>query len=281
MKRSSSRVPEVGFAAGRLFVWAWVLFTVGLGVWILLASFKQEGDVFTSPWSIPTSPRLQSYADAASMFNLQSAFLNTVFVVSVSTMLVVALSAPAAYALARWRFRGSGGITFVFATAVGVPVQVLFVPIYLAYSKLGLVNSLWGLILIYVGMNIPFATFILVAFFRSLPHDLEEAAAIDGARTYRTFFSIMLPLARPGISTAAIITAIGLWNEFLVALTFMNDEDKYTLTIGLLNLYGNMRYNTNWTALFAGVVVSLVPLLAVYAWLSNRIIEGLTVGSGK
>ncbi|WP_189823673.1 carbohydrate ABC transporter permease [Streptomyces finlayi] len=279
--RARRSVTDVAFFAGRLFVWVWVVGTLILGLWLVVASFKDEATVFTSPWSVPTSPRVQSYVDAVQLFNLTDAFLNTVFVVSVSTMLVVAVSAPCAYALARWKFRGSGTLTFVLAAAVGVPVQVLFVPIYLAYSKIGMINSLWGVILIYVGMNIPFTTFLLVSFFRSLPGELEEAAAMDGSKTLRTFFTVMLPLARPGLSTAAIITAIGLWNEFLIALTFLGDDKKYTLTIGLLNLYGNMRYNTNWTALFAGVVISLLPLLVLYAWLSNKIIEGLTLGSGK
>ena len=121
----------------------------------------------------------------------------------------------------------------------------------------------------------------MTGFFRSLPSELEESAAMEGAGPVRVFVSVMLPLARPGIVATSLIVAVGLWNEFLLALTLTFDVDKRTIGVGLLNTFGAMRYTSNWVGLFAAVVIMLAPLMVLYAWMSSRIIEGLTVGATK
>jgi raffinose/stachyose/melibiose transport system permease protein/N-acetylglucosamine transport system permease protein len=138
-----------------------------------------------------------------------------------------------------------------------------------------------GLIIVYVSLSIPFTIFLIQGFFRTLPSVLEEAAYIDGCSPMRTFFSIMLPIGSPGIVTAAIFNFISLWNEFLLALTLLNDSQTYTLSIGLYALQGSMQYTGDWVALFAAVVVVTIPTLLVYLLLSRQIIEGLTMGAVK
>lgn len=137
------------------------------------------------------------------------------------------------------------------------------------------------MILIYIALSIPFTIFLIQGFFRSLPSVLEEAAYIDGCGPMRTFFSIMLPLGKPGLITAAIFNFISLWNEFLLALTFVNDSTDYPLSVGLYALQGSLQYTGDWVALFAALVVITLPTLLIYVFLSRQIIEGLTMGAVK
>jgi raffinose/stachyose/melibiose transport system permease protein/N-acetylglucosamine transport system permease protein len=138
-----------------------------------------------------------------------------------------------------------------------------------------------GLIRVYGSLSIPFTIFLIQGFFRTLPGVLEEAAYIDGCSPIRTFLFIMLPIGSPGIVTAAIFNFISLWNEFLLALTLLNDSKSYTLPIGLYALQGAMQYTGDWVSLFAAVVVVTIPTLIIYLFLSRQIIEGLTMGAVK
>lgn len=263
------------------FVWAWVGFTIFLFLWVLSSSLKTNRTIFSEPWALPGALRFENYLSAWSVLNLGRATFNSVAVVGVSTVVLVALAAPAAYVLSRRVFPGVSLITYLFILGIGVPVQVLLIPFVLMLAKINLSGGLIGLGITYVAVQLPFTVFLLTGFFRSLPRDLEDAAAIDGAGPIRTFVSVMLPLARSGLITAAILNAVLLWNEFLLALTILQDNDQYTLSLAILNLYASMRYTANWTGLFAGIVIIVVPMLVLYVWLSNRIIEGMTLGSGK
>lgn len=267
--------------AGNVFVWWWVLFSFAILLWLVVAAFKRNDTVFQELFAPPRSLNFANFGDAWDLLNLTRTSLNTLLTVGVGTFVTMALAAPAAYALSRIRFRGAGALTAFFALGISVPVHSIIIPLFIGLSDVGLSNSLLGLTLAYVGVSVPFAVFLMTGFFRSLPTELEEAAAMEGAGPVRIFASVMLPLARPGMVATSIIVAVGLWNEFLLALTLTFDEDKRTLGVGLLNTYGAMRYTSNWVGLFAAVVIMLVPLIVLYAWMSRRIIEGLTVGATK
>jgi raffinose/stachyose/melibiose transport system permease protein/N-acetylglucosamine transport system permease protein len=191
------------------------------------------------------------------------------------------VSTPAAYVLSRMKFRLSKPVTLFVILGMGVPYQLMLVPLYFTMFRHGLVNSLSGLVIVYVALSIPFTVFLLLSFFKTLPSVLEEAAYIDGAGPIRTFFSVMLPLGRPGIITAAIFNFISLWNEFLLALTFLHDNALFTLPVGIFGLQTSMQYTGNWVALFAGFVLVFVPTLVIFVFLSRQIIEGLTMGAVK
>ena len=263
------------------FVWAWVVFSFGVLAWLVVAAFKRNNTVFADLWGLPDSLEGANFGDAWDLLNLTRTSLNSVLTVGGGTLLTMALAAPAAYALSRMRFRGASSLTGFFALGIAVPVHAIIIPLFLGVSKAGLANSLWGLTITYIGVSIPFAVFLMTGFFRSLPSELEEAAAMEGAGPFRIFFSVMLPLARPGLVATSLIVAVGLWNEFLLALTLTFDEDKRTIGVGLLNTFGAMRYTSNWVGLFAAVVIMLAPLIILYTWMSRRIIEGLTVGATK
>ncbi len=267
--------------AGNVFVWWWVIFSFAMLMWLVVAAFKRNDTVFRELFAPPRSLNLRNFGDAWGLLNLTRTSLNTLLTVGVGTFVTMALAAPAAYALSRIHFRGASALTAFFALGISIPMHSIIIPLFIGLSKTGLSNSLLGLTLAYVGVSVPFAVFLMTGFFRSLPTELEEAAAMEGAGPVRIFLSVMLPLARPGMVATSIIVAIGLWNEFLLALTLTFDEEKRTLGVGLLNTYGAMRYTSNWVGLFAAVVIMLVPLMVLYAWMSRRIIEGLTVGATK
>jgi ABC-type glycerol-3-phosphate transport system permease component len=260
---------------------AWVAFTVWVFVWVLMASFKTTGQIFSNPWGLPTSLHWENYAQAWFATDLATAMRNSVAVDVISTGIILALSAPAAYVLSRADFPGIGVLTNFFVIGIGIPVQVILIPLYLMLARVGLIDSLLGLGLEYVAISLPFTIYLLTGFFASLPRELEEAAAIDGASAFRTFIRVMLPLASPGLITAGVLNLVGLWNEFFLVFTLVNSNENFTLPVAIVNMYGNMLYTGNWAGLLAGVIIVVLPITVAYFWLSNRIIEGLTLGSAR
>jgi ABC-type glycerol-3-phosphate transport system permease component len=266
---------------GKTFINLWSAFILFVLAWIVLASLKTNKELFKGFWSFPDKLQWKNYYTAWVQSDLASYFFNSLFVVTLSVVGIVAVSAPAAYVLSRMNFRGKEFITNSFIIGIGIPYQAVLIPLYLLLLKIGLINTFTGLIIVYIALSLPFTIFILTGFFQSLPGDIEEAAAIDGASANTIFWRIMLPMARPGLVTVMILNAVGLWNEFLLAKAFINVNEKYTLSVGLYQFYQSMQYNSDWVGLFAGVVIIIFPILIFYLWLSDKIIAGMTAGSGK
>jgi multiple sugar transport system permease protein/N-acetylglucosamine transport system permease protein len=263
-------------------VWAVAGFNILVGLWLLLSSVKSASDIFTSPWRLPHDLHWDNYTRAWTQGLFGSAAVNTVIVVAGTAVLTLLLAAPAAYVLSRVTTRWNGGLTLFFALGLGVPAQVVMLPLYVLMDKLHLVDSLLGLVIVYVATSLPFSTFFLTGFFGSLPVELEEAAALDGASPLRTFWQVMLPLARGGLVTVLILNVIQHWGETVFALIFIQSTSHQTLSLALLGFLQQMQYNgADWGALFAGLAMVVLPLLACYIWLGRRIIEGMTVGSVK
>ncbi|MFF9453604.1 carbohydrate ABC transporter permease [Streptomyces flaveolus] len=269
-------------AFGVPVVWLFVVFNVFTGVWLLLSSVKSADEIFSSPWQLPESLRWGNYTRAWSGALFEQAALNTVIVVGGTAVITVLLAAPAAYVLSRITTRFNGGFTLFFALGLGIPAQVVMLPLFVVMNQLMLVDSLFGLVIVYVATSLPFAVFFLTGFFATLPVELEEAAALDGASPLRTFWQVMLPLARGGLVTVLILNIIQHWGETVFALVFIQSTDHQTLSLALLGLLQQMQYNgADWGGLFAGVAIVVLPVLACYVWLGRRIIEGMTVGSVK
>jgi N-acetylglucosamine transport system permease protein len=272
-----------GRRLGAGFIWLWVAFNIFLIGWIGVASLKPSREIFSrdGALALPTELRWENYLNAWEASRFDIATLNTVVVVLTASAVVVALAAPAAYVLSRSVVRSAGAMTTFFAIGMGIPLQAVLVPLFLMTNWLGLADSLFGLGIVYVAISLPFTVFLLTGFFRSLPSELEEAAALDGASGIRTFVGIMLPLAQPGIVTALTLNVVLLWNETLLALVLITDNSQYTLPRALLSLYGTMQYTGNWGGLFAGSIIVAAPVLLIFAILSRRIIEGMTLGASK
>ena len=281
--------PPAFVVVARVLLVGWVAFNLFLLVWIVATSLKTSREVFGDPLTVPTDPQWDNYAQAWSVSGFSVAFLNSVTVVAIASVVVVALAAPAAYMLARARTRTASPLTSFFAVGTGIPLQAIVIPIFVLMqsissffnSTLGWWDDRISLTIIYVATSLPFAIFLLTGFFRSLPYELEEAAALDGASVGRVFVKVMLPLAQPGLITALVLTIVSLWNETLLALILVVDTEQQTLPQALLGLYGTMQYTSNWGGLFAGLAIVILPVVLVYWWLGRHIIEGLTVGAGK
>ncbi|GAA1574126.1 carbohydrate ABC transporter permease [Kribbella hippodromi] len=282
-------VPRVLWSLGVAFVVGWAAFNVALLGWVVLGSFRGGSAVFTKPFALPEVWSFGNYVNAWVTSKLGAGFFNSVLLVGLGSVSVVGLAALAAYPLSRTGMRSAGPVTTLFAMGLGIPLQIIIVPLFVfmnaisnaAYQTFGWWDSRISLYILYVATSLPFAVFLLTGFFRSLPTELEEAAALDGAGPFRTFRQIMWPLARPGLTTAMLLTGLGLWNETLLALVFITDDKQGTLPRALLGLYSTMQYTSNWGGLFAGIVIVVVPTIVVYVVLGRRIVEGMTLGSVK
>ena len=270
-----------GLLAGPL-VWGVVGINVALLAWIAISSLKTSREIFDNPWGLPAGLQWENFVRVWSTGNFGPAAWNSLVLTAGTAIGTVLLAAPAAYALSRTGARSAGPVTASFAIGLGVPAQAIFLPLFAIFSSVGLVNSLWGLLLIYVGTSLPFAVFFLTGFFRSLPHELEEAAALDGATPNYTFWRIMLPLARSGIVTLLILNVIGHWGETFFALVFIQESHLQTLPLAMLGFLQQMQYNgADWGGMFAGISVVLLPMVVFYVWVGRRIIEGMTLGATK
>ncbi|MGV9776218.1 carbohydrate ABC transporter permease [Streptosporangium sp. NPDC003464] len=281
---------RAGLALIRVLIWAWVLFNVSMVVWVLLNSVKSSREIFDNPAGLPAIWMWENFATAWSDSGLGAAAINSVVLTLVSVVLIMALSIPAAYAVARLGGRSSGPVATFFAVGMSIPFQAFAVPMVLIGAGLSRfmidwVTGVWDtritVTLFYVVLSLPFSIFVLIGYFRSLPGDVEEAAALDGASPFRTFLQIMVPLAKPGITTVAVLNALSLWNETVIVLMLVPDQSAQTLNVALLNFYSNMQYTSNWGGLFAGVVIVVLPMIATYLWFGRRIVSGMTQGIGK
>lgn len=250
-------------------------------VWLLLASVKDSRELFTKPWGLPASPQWVNFGKAWQQAGIGQCFLNSVFVTAVSMFFILLFGAMAAYALSRFVFRGRAAIHSAFISGMMFPVFLGIVPLFLLLKNLGMWNNYWGLITAYVAYSLPFTIFILTGFFKTLPHELAEAGLIDGCSQFGVFRRIMLPLAKPGLITAGIFNFFGIWNEYPLALVIIAENRLRTLPLGIANLLMVQHYETDWGALFAGLVVVMLPTLIAYLIFQRQITEGLTAGALK
>lgn len=282
VSRSHRRRNPVVLAPLRAAVWTVVTANVLLLIWVGLTSFKSTRDVFEHPWRLPFPPTWANYREVWEHGNFVPAAFNSATVGIGSALAAVALAAPAAYLLSRLTSRTARGLTLLFVLGIGVPTQVLLLPIFLLLNEFKLIDSLFGLSLAYIGTAMPFTVFLLTGFFRSLPYELEEAAALDGAGMWLTFWRVVLPVARPAVVTAFVLQLISNWNETMLALVLVQRTDSQTLPVALLGFIQQQEFTgTNWGGIFAGVCFVVVPMVLLFAWVGRRVTEGLTVGVGK
>jgi len=270
-----------GLVPSYVILGAWSLFTIFTIWWVIASSFKTNRELFQEVWKLPSALQVENYIKAWEVVRMGEYFSNSLIVVLSSVLIVLILSAPVSYVLTRVRFRGSAFLMFLFTAGIGIPVQLLYIPLFVITTELGVINSLWGLGILYVSLSIPFTVFILSGFFATLPVELEEAATIDGCSDIQVFLKVLLPLASPGMITAAIFNFIFLWNEYQIALVFINNPDLRTLPLGLYALSNAMQYTGDWVGLMAGVVIIMVPTIILYTILSEKMIAGITMRSVK
>lgn len=227
----------------------------------------------TPPKFIPDHPTIANYSSAWNFGNFGQGFINSVVVACCATILHVLLASSVAFALARYEFPGKNIIFYGMFATMSVPGIVLLIPQFVLASRLGLTNSLQGLIIVYAA-GIAFSVFMLRGFFEDQPQELFDAAAIDGCGIFRTFVSIALPLAKPALATIVIFSFGGYWDEFILALTFTNDPSLYTLPVTLQQFY--VSHGTNWGIVFAGSVIAALPIIIIFLLFQRYYMSGLS-----
>lgn len=243
-------------------------------------SFKPHAYLLeVPPRLIPEDPTTANYSTALSSNNFGRYFLNSTYVAASTTFVILVLSSTMAYAFARFDFPGKRTLFGVLLGGLMIPGIITIVPQFILASNLGLLNSLNGLVLFYSGSAVAFITFLLRAFFERVPQALDDAMTIDGAGPLRKFVSLYLPMVRPALATAAIFAFLGAWDEFIWALTVIDDPDKRTLPIAIAALQG--QHSTQWGMVFAASVIAIVPVLAVYVIGQRQFIAGIASGAVK
>ena len=265
--------------AGHLLLWAYAAVALAPLIVMVLDSLRPNTEVLSRPLALPSTLDLSSYSTAWTQASFSTYVRNSALVTITAVGLDVAVSLPASYALGRYRFRGSGVLIAYFLAGLMLPIRLGILPIFYLLGSLGLVDSRLGLVLVYAASGVPFSVFIMAAFFRGLPRELEEAARIDGAGELRIFARVMTPLVKPAIATVVVFRFVPLWNDFFFPLVLLRTTDRYTLPVGLTQLFGE--FQTNWSALFAGLVIATVPLVVLFLVATKQIVEGLTAGMGR
>ncbi len=257
----------------------WSVIVIVPFLWVVLSSFKTTKEILASPFSLPAHWSFDNYAHAWTDAGIRQFFLNTVIVVGVALVLVMLLGAMCAYVLARFTFPGARFIYYLMLAGLTFPIFLAIVPLFFILKNIGLINTLPGLIMVYVAFALPFTVFFLYAFFKTLPDDVYEAALIDGAGEWRAFFRIMLPMARPGMAAVAIFNFLGLWNQFLLPVALNTDQSRYVLTQGMASFASQAGYAVDFGALFAAVVITVVPVLIVYVIFQRRLEGSVSRGT--
>jgi N-acetylglucosamine transport system permease protein len=287
------RPPGVGAGTGALnllngtFLLVWGLLTTLPLLWAIVSSFKTNTEFLISPWGLPDVARFENFARAWTAANIGQYFVNSVIVVVISVPLTMLFGAMAAYVLSRYQFRGNRVIYFAFVGGLIFPVFLALVPLFFVVRNLGTLpvvgeflglNSYLSLALVYVAFSMPFTVFFLTAFFRTQPTSIAEAAIIDGCSHFGLFFRVMLPMAKPGLISIGLFNVLGHWNQYVLPVVLMNDPDRKVLAQGLAALAISQGYRGDWTALFAGLVIALLPVLIVYILFQKQVQAGLTAG---
>lgn len=250
--------------------------------WLIYLSLKTNTEILTDPMGLPESLQFQNYVDAFNTIPFFSMIKNTVIVICIAVPTALVFSIFAAFALGRMRF-GSGrlqnSVYSYFVCGVIMPTCVMILPIYLVMVKVGLYDTLWSTILTHIGWTAPMNMMILVAGFKSIPDSLEEAAIIDGCNSWQILFKVLVPCAKPVISTALILTFLACWNDFPLAKIMLNSPDVRTLSIAAAYFKGT--FSTNYALMTAGCVILIVPQLTIFTIFQKYIIDGVTAGAVK
>ncbi|MBL1419306.1 MAG: carbohydrate ABC transporter permease [Alphaproteobacteria bacterium] len=244
-----------------------------------ISGFKTNSEIFGKPFSLPSSLNFDNFLVIWNTTDVPRYLLNSTIVTGLSVVLLLTMGTMAAYALARYKFRGNIMIYLFFLSGLMLPLRLAIIPLFIQLKYLGLIDSLLGLICIYTAMSLPATVFILTGFLKTLPSELEDSARMDGASEARIMVQIMLPLISPALVIAGIYTAVPIWNDFFFPLIFIQSPEWKTLAQGLTSFFGE--YSINYGVLYAGLTLAALPVVTIFIIQSNRFIAGMTAGAIK
>jgi multiple sugar transport system permease protein len=272
-------------SAGNAYLWILGFFAIAPMVWMFLTSIKSQfAAVQYPPQWLPKSPTLEQYWQLMSPANpvgreFLQYMVNSFWVSLATTVLCIIVAVPAAYAFSRFRFPGRNLLFYAVLLRNMFPAVVFLMPLFIMMRWMGLVNTQFSLILTYLTFGLPLSIWLLKGFYDNIPVSLEQAARIDGATRFQAFFYIVMPLSSPGIIATAIYSFIMAWNEYVYALTFLNDKSKLTLPVGLQRFFAE--YSTNWPGLMAASFIMSVPVVVLFLFLQKHFVKALTDGAVK
>jgi raffinose/stachyose/melibiose transport system permease protein len=270
------RLPSI-LATGGLVLLA-IVFFFPMG-WMVMSSFKTNAQIFRAPFAPPSVIDFGQWAAAWEVGHLGQYALNSAIVTAAAVFLILVLGASAAFAFSRYRFRGRRLLMGLFALGLLLPLQSYFIAQSQIFTQLAITDSRLALIVPYAAMGLSLAVYLLKVYLDALPDELFDAARIDGAGDGRVFVSLALPLLRPGLATVAIFSALAAWNEFLLALLYIQDDALKTIPTGLLAF--SSRYVTDYSLLFSALSIVTLPMIVIYVAFNRQIVEGLTAGTVK
>jgi raffinose/stachyose/melibiose transport system permease protein len=250
-------------------------------IWLLLSSFKTQNEFLTQPsWMLPAQLNLDNYVVAFTEGNIGTYIRNSAIATIPSLALIVILGVAAGFALEVLVWRGRNRVLLAFLVGIMVPGQMILLPLFTAYFQLGLAGTFWPLIITYTAIGLPLTVFMMATYFRSVPREVFEAAALDGASVLRSFWSIGFPMVRNAVFTVALVQFFFIWNDLLIALTFTISKELRTIQVGLLTFSGEFG-QTAYGPLFAAICINVFGTLLLYLFLNQRVMKGLTAGSVK
>lgn len=250
-------------------------------VWLFLTSLRTENDFVTgNPFTLPREWTIQNYSRAFLVGDIPLNILNSLIVTIGACALIAILGTMAAFALEVLGFRGSHLVRSLFLLGIVVPVQIALVPLFIDYARVGLLDTHLSMIIPLAGFSLPMSVYLFSAFYQYIPRDMYDAASMDGAGPFRVFWSVTLPLSSNTIVTVVMVNAIFIWNDFIFGNTFVLSDGLKTIPLGLQSYVGAMG-NTDWTATFAAVCVTVTPLMLVFLVLNKAMIYGLQSGAAK
>lgn len=262
-----------------LYMIFFVLIAIGPMVWAFLSSFKTYAEINSSAVSLPSAFNFNNYKDAFKYAPIAKYFLNSVMIVGISVMVTVAAVAMCSYVVSRFNFKLKTVIVLLISACLMLPAQAISQPLFTIFKAMGIFDTKLGLIIVYSAMGIPMSFFVMTSYYSTISTALEESAYIDGATFLQTFFGIILPLAKPGLVTVALLQFINTWNEFYFALMLTSGDRARTVPIALNYYMGT--FANNYSALFAAVVMTVLPTIVLFIVLQRQVMESLTEGAVK
>lgn len=257
----------------------YTVFAAGPFAWTAMMSFRTTSEISADPYAFPQTFHWDKYATAWFDSNYATYFLNSTIVVVASVLVVSVVGAMAAHCLSRYRFRGNRLVFFLIFTTIIFPPQITIIALFQLLVEYGLFNTLTGLVLVYVSVQLPLTVFLLEGFFARLPQDLFDAARMDGYSDFEIFWRITVPVGLPAIVTTMILNTIHIWNEFLYAVVLITSDDKRTLPLGIQKFMGDRLEDIGMIA--TGMMIAVVPIILVYVLFSEKLIQGMTAGAVK
>ena len=260
--------------------------------WVFMASIKENSEFYRSPWALPAGFYFQNFVDAWQKASMGSYMLNSIIVTALAITLLIVIALPAAYVLARFKFRSSKFWNVMFMAGLFINVNYIVVPIFLMLSNgdtylrktIGhpfFLNNLFILAVVYAATALPFTIYLLSGYFISLARDYEEAAYVDGAGYFRTMVQVILPMAKPSIVTVVLFNFLAFWNEYIISMTMLTKPELKTLPVGLMNLMAAQRSAVQYGQMYAGLVIVMLPTLILYMCVQKKLTEGMTLGGLK